>query len=256
MRKDVFINSSKTGFSDVVPNLAGVHECESEHTFGPAIRDYYLLHYCISGKGGITDPSGAHTVSAGSFFIIRPGEVTVYKADKQDPWKYVWIGFSGKACERFKTVPTVNKYPHDTFLRMEESILSGIDSPEIYISYIYELLHFLFSDSPGNADAVSGVKNYIKYNYMNDISVENIAENAGLNRRYLSRIFKEKYGKTIKEYIIDTRCKKAAEFLLSGYTVTEAAFMAGYTDVFAFSKMFKKVTGTSPSEKKKENKSG
>ena len=62
-----------------------------------------------------------------------------------------------------------------------------------------------------------------------------------------------KDGITVKEYIISVRCSKAAEFLLQGHNVSEAAYMSGYPDVFAFSKMFRKVMGMSPSEYKKIN---
>ena len=148
-------------------------------------------------------------------------------------------------------IQPVVKYVSDTFMRIAECTKLGILSPEIYISQIYEIIYNLFSGTPRNVDFCKQVKDYIRFNYMNEITVELIAESMGLSRRYLSRIFKEKYGKPIKSYLISVRCEKAAEFLSIGYTVTEAAVMSGYSDIFAFSKIFHKVMKMSPSEYRK-----
>jgi len=254
MNRQIIIDNGKRNSTELVPLITGVEQCEHGHTFGPAIREYYLIHYCVSGRGTIEDKYGLHTVGPGSFFLIRPGEVTVYKADDTDPWKYIWIGFFGNEAKRLDGLATVTKYPYDTFFQIERSVCDKIDTPEIYVSHIYEMLHYLFSRRQPDSNVVERVKNYIMYNYMSPLSVEAVAEKEGLNRRYLSRIFKEKYGMSIKEFIVNIRCAKAAEFLDNGYSVTECAFMSGYSDVFAFSKMFRKVMGTSPTEWKKRQK--
>ena len=80
------------------------------------------------------------------------------------------------------------------------------------------------------------------------IYVEDIAESLNINRRYLSRIFKEKKGITIQQYIINYKIKKACEFISKGFKVNETAAMVGYEDTFTFSKIFKKNTGFSPTE--------
>ena len=247
----VMIDNSKRSGTDIIPRLAGSERCDPGHSFGPSIRDYYLLHYCVSGKGVYIREEGEYEISEGEIFIIRPGEVTTYIADKSNPWHYVWIGFDGNDAEKLSGIQPVVKYVSDTFMRIAECTKLGILSPEIYISQIYEIIYNLFSGTPRNVDFCKQVKDYIRFNYMNEITVELIAESMGLSRRYLSRIFKEKYGKPIKSYLISVRCEKAAEFLSIGYTVTEAAVMSGYSDIFAFSKIFHKVMKMSPSEYRK-----
>ena len=86
---------------DVIPLFAGEETCENGHSFGPYIREHYLLHFCLSGKGVLQDKSGEHAVKAGEFFIIRPGEVTLYTADEEEPWHYVWFAFRGNITARF-----------------------------------------------------------------------------------------------------------------------------------------------------------
>lgn len=236
----------------IFPFLAGEERCEPSHSYGPHIRDYYLIHYCVSGCGTLYKNGKSYRVSAGEIFIICKGEPTTYTADEKDPWRYIWIGFYGGGAERLDSAPPVVKYPYDTFFRVAEYASLSVKTPEIYLSHIYEIFHHLFSDSPENHDVTKRVKDYIRLNYMEEMTVESIASSVGMNRRYLSRIFKEKYGLPLKEYIISVRCSKAAEFMKQGYTVTEAAYMSGYTDAFAFSKIFRKVMGVCPAEYKKE----
>ena len=85
-------------------------------------------------------------------------------------------------------------------------------------------------------------------------TVETLSHDAGLDRRYLSRIFKERYGVALKEYLIGVRMRRAGELLLKGYSVSESAYMVGYADAFNFSKMFRKTVGCSPSEYRKKRK--
>ena len=81
---------------------------------------------------------------------------------------------------------------------------------------------------------------------MHNITVEGIADEMNLNRRYLSRIFKKETGKTIQEYLIDIRLDEAKTLLSEGNSVSNAARLSGYVDECNFSKMFKKKVGISP----------
>ena len=58
----------------------GYEKCESGHFWGPAVRNQYLLHYVISGCGTYVVGGETYTLHAGSCFLIRPGERTLYTA--------------------------------------------------------------------------------------------------------------------------------------------------------------------------------
>ena len=70
----------------------------------------------------------------------------------------------------------------------------------------------------------------------------------GLERHYLARLFKQKTGGTLKEYITEKRMEEAAQLLEAGNTVGYTAQMIGYSDPFVFSKTFKKRFGMPPGE--------
>ena len=100
-----------------------------------------------------------------------------------------------------------------------------------------------------NIDLLEKVKNYIETNYMNDISLDNLAQYVSISSFYLSRIFSKAYGMNIKEYIIKIRMEKAKSMLLEGSkSVKQIAREVGYLDQNYFSKAFKKYTNISPKE--------
>ena len=129
-----------------------------------------------------------------------------------------------------------------------ETIL--FQSKKIYISFIYELMHRLFLERSiaRNGDKIEKLRQYIRYNYMENLRVSALAHSFGFERSYLYRIFKNRYGVGIKEYITEVRMEYAGKFLSDGYTVSESAHMVGYDDEFNFSKSFKRRFGVSPSE--------
>lgn len=109
-----------------------------------------------------------------------------------------------------------------------------------------------------NADAGKKeveVCKFINENYMDiNLSVGMISDEFSLHPVYLSRMFKEKLGKTLIEYITSVRMTKAKE-LLSGtsYSVKEIASKTGYTSVQSFSRAFKNHEGVPPGSYRGEN---
>ena len=89
-----FLLDSMAG-REVNPLFIGRKKCDSGHCVGPFVREYYLLHFCLSGEGVLHDSRGEHRVSAGQFFVIRPNEATTHTADQKKPWDYAWIAFDG-----------------------------------------------------------------------------------------------------------------------------------------------------------------
>lgn len=235
--------------TDLNPLSFGREECVPLHSFGPAIRKYTLIHYVEQGKGTLFKNEIAFPVHAGEAFIICPDEVTFYQADKDDPWTYRWIGFDGALSEKYRQLPTVISVANETF----PNIYDGQDSMVEYFlaAQLFALTATLLSGIKHKNHYVRQVKNYINSHYMQEISVEEISRHLGLDRRYLVRLFKEKTGQTIQDYIISVRMDEACRLLSLGKSVSEAASLCGYSDVCNFSKMFKKRYGVSPLQWKK-----
>lgn len=100
---------------------------------------------------------------------------------------------------------------------------------------------------------IQAIVDYLNYHFNeSDLKVENIASHNGFHPRYFAKIFFEIYGVSPKKYLTTLRMEKARELLLSSrYSVNQISQMTGYSDIFYFSKAFKKEYGLSPSEYKK-----
>jgi len=113
----------------------------------------------------------------------------------------------------------------------------------------------IISDIPiqKNALAVKKVVNYLEKNFAEDVSVEDIAQMAGISKAHLMREFKKSIGQTILQYQTKLRIE-ASLILLINHSVSETAYKVGYNNPNYFSTVFKKVTGQSPVEYQDSNK--
>lgn len=250
-------------FSDINPLQLGWEDCEKGHSYGPASREYYLIHYIISGSGVFQRNGQSYTLAKGCMFLIRPYELTFYKADDNDPWEYIWIGFSGILVPSLlENSGFANDNPtlcipslRSTFQSMKE-VVNLQHSAEIFLcSKIYELFSQLQEEYNPTYKGSSGslystrAKDYILANYTDHISVGSIAKMLGIDRRYLCRVFYKYVGDTPQNFLVNYRLEKASVLLAKhGYSVTEAARSTGYDDIYNFSKMFKRKYGAPPSK--------
>lgn len=128
---------------------------------------------------------------------------------------------------------------------------------EILIKMLIELReHYTFSENAYTAkkrsfDAVKCTIKFIRTNYERKISLDEAAKNAFMDKYTLSREFKKLTGMTIVQYINSYRCKKAAEYITSGISVSESARMCGFTNMSFFTKTFKLYMHKMPSEYKR-----
>lgn len=244
----------KKEYTDFIPTVLGREACKPCHNFGPSVKNNYSFHYIVCGKGIFTVNGKTYSLGSGSVFIIRRDEVVHYTADRDDPWEYIYIGFSGIAAPQLdKIEEPVFLYEKDTFVRCFHAAMKNSEKKEeLAISALFEIYAFLFGERKETIhDYAETVRNYIYYNYQNNIRVEDIASAIGLNRHYLTSLFKKQMGMTIIDYLIKVRMDYACRFLASGYGVAQTAAMVGYQDSFVFSKMFKSKIGISPREYQK-----
>ncbi len=243
---EVIVNK---GYNDINPVQFGYETCESSQCFGPALRTHWLLHYVVSGKGCFRIEDREYTVTEGNIFVIPPFVETYYEADKDNPWEYIWIGFTKdeKINVDFEDVMYL-PYSHHIFESMKKCSTMQTGRTEFLCGKIWQLISLVYDKQSEMVDYIEKALNIIKAEYMSNISVQGIADRIGLERTYFSNLFKMRIGLSPKQFLLKTRMEQAAVFLRDyGYSVSLTALSVGYSDVYTFSKMFKKYFGISPS---------
>ena len=224
----------------------GYESCAKSHAYGPATRLYWLFHYVVSGKGTFKIGKKEYALTAGMMFVIPPYEETYYEADAEDPWEYIWVGFTGTPpieLEDTYTIPQAVRI----FERMKacENLQKG--KMAFILANLWELFSILMEESEYNFDPVDTALNLIHAEYMTPLTIQQIADNIHLERTYFSNLFCKRLGISPKQYLLNYRMEQALFLLERGYSVSVSAASVGYRDIYTFSKMFKKHFGKAPS---------
>lgn len=127
---------------------------------------------------------------------------------------------------------------------------------EDWLILLYEKTnYFRFSSKYSDAvvRSILNVKNYIDTHYTEQIDTTEIARNAQMSYGYFSRCFHDIVGVSFSDYCIRLRMECARKLLTTtGKSIQEISFQTGYRDEKYFSRLFKKMTGKSPSEYRRE----
>lgn len=272
MNEPIYSVFPSENFIDLGIYQFGWEKCAPAHAFGPASRTHYLFHFVLSGTGTLMadDSRGVtrtYSIKSGDGFMIFPGQITTYIADRNSPWEYAWIEFDGlrvkEALEIAGLTPNAPIYHPRNRLLSEDMkkellyILEHRNAPALHlIGHLYLFLDALTrSAAPIQRPKPSKVQDFymkealsfIERNFQNDISVEDIAAACGLNRSYFGKIFKDSLGKSPQEFLLNYRMIKASELLtLSALSVGDIGKAVGYENPLHFSRAFKHVYGLSP----------
>ena len=257
----------------------GWERCAPSHSFGPAARTHFLFHYVISGTGTLyADDSSGNTktyqVKSKQGFMIFPQQITTYIADKELPWEYVWLEFDGLRVKEVIEIAGLSQnspiyHAHSRDLReimMQEMLYiaqHGEMTPFHLMGHLYLFLDAMTrSISSMRITRIGKLRDfyirealaYVEQNFQNNISVEDIADNCGLNRSYFGKIFKEAVGKTPQEFLLNYRMTKASELLkLTKLSIGDIGNAVGYDNQLHFSRAFKNIYGVSPREWRNQN---
>lgn len=268
-------------YVDIILYQFGSERCEPLHSFGPTVKNHFLFHYVLSGKGtlysfnnGVQNESSLYTIKAGEGFLLTPNIINTYEADKYDPWNYVWIEFEGLKAQRYleeiglsskKPIFTPKEYNDDNSIK--ENLMFLLNNPNApdsaILGHLYLFFYALLENSSFNTiKSASNLQefyvreaiNYIEKNYNNNISVEDIAKWCNLDRSYFGKIFKNSMKTTPQEFLIKYRLSKACEMLKEdNISIKKISELTGYKNQFHFSRAFKEFYNTSPRQWRNQN---
>lgn len=244
----------------------GEQECDSGYGYGPCIRNFYFIHYVYSGKGYLIIEGKRYEIEAGQYFLISPGEIAYYEADKEFPWVYRWFEISGGLCKLLMETAGFSKdcpMLCDKENRVGNAILALIRSEKenfpLLLGRLWEVLHTMTADN-GNfmeqvrqKDYVSMCETFIRMNLHMKLRVSELANYVGIDRSYLSRLFQKQKGLSPQQYILKLKMEAAVQHLKKKeLSIKEVALCVGYEDQMEFSKQFHRQFQVSPSQWRKK----
>ena len=243
----------------------GCQQCSPSYGWGPGVRNHFLLHYVIGGKGTFICRDKRYELQAGDTFLSYPNTTIHYFADAQEPWEYVWVGFSGLDAAG---------YMEQTDFSPENPVFFGRDSEQlrqlitgIYDHYgtsaweglemtprLYALLAFLIRTSQRRQDqqretmdCARLAADYIITHYEEPITVEGLAAYASVSHSSLYRRFVKRFQMSPKRFLLEYRIERACALLKENiFSIREISNSVGFEDPLYFSRAFKLVKGMSP----------
>lgn len=268
MENAMYLLKQPKNYEDLYFSFCGFSKTQPKHSFGPAIRDTYLIHIVLEGKGYYSIEKQNYYLKSGQGFVIPPGIPTFYQADNEEPWGYVWMGIGGnkivyyleklgidsrklsfdiKNIEDFKSIVfQCLAYEKDNLINEITLQKQAYNFIELLSKSITSHKHFVSTRKMNSyvSKSLEMISKYAQYN----ISVGSIAQKLSIDPSYLSRLFTADIGVPIKEYINEIRITTSNDLLTStDYSISQISEMVGFSSTQAYSKAFKQFNGVSPS---------
>ncbi|MBO7746887.1 AraC family transcriptional regulator [Paenibacillus sp. MWE-103] len=247
----------------------GRERCQPGHQYGPTMRDHYLIHFVVSGKGTFKTDGCEYALQAGDCFCMFPNRPASYRASETEPWTYYWVGMGGKLAPELLRAAGFS----------QQSPTAAQPAPEAAAGLLAELLRRSAADDPaaelhggglllqlfgtflegrreartparrqeGSEAYVARAVKFIEQHYQSKLTISLIARHVGLDRAYFTKLFHARTGAAPYEFLLRYRMEKA-RLLLSrtSLPVQIVASSAGFGDAAYFGKVFSRLQGMSP----------
>jgi AraC-like DNA-binding protein len=231
-----------------------------------ANHTHYILAYAVDGEAVYKLEDNEFTVKKGDVLFFPKDVPHSAYSKPQNPWQFYSISFdldlrNASDENLFSSVNNIISSPDLYRLPSLLAELNGVWTGKRagYIikcrSLILDILYTLIKEidcsnyNYANYKCIERVLNLLNSNYMYTYSVEDLAKVSNLSYSHFRMLFKKVTGLTTVQYQNNIKINKSKDLLLSGdCNVTEAALAVGFNDIFYFSRLFKKITGSAPSD--------
>jgi AraC family transcriptional regulator of arabinose operon len=248
----------------------GYEDCTDDFNCGPNVRNCWLIHLVVKGKGYYLLNNKKYEINVGDIFVIFPNEVVYYNTDEESPWSFYWFAFNGSLASYYlnkmqltseNPVATINEYEKmaQTINKLiQVTIPNSIRNSLLISAYLNEILGIMYNQllNLNGTISLNSSNNYIEkavlfieYNYSKGITSIDVSDYINIERTYFSKIFKKNIGISPQKYIINCRIQQAINLLkTTDYTVCYIAQSVGFPNINYFFRKFKCELGITPVE--------
>ena len=251
-----------------IGELRAIHPHESSR----ADLQSYLFFVVVSGSGKLLYANHEHRLQQGDCVFIDCSRPYTHDTDSDNLWTLKWIHFYGanmasvynKYCERggrpvfkpsddgvLETIQAIHStlmdvansddYMRDMLINQELSRLLTIIMSESWHPEEQE-------DMPKKRSMLVSIKEYLNTYYSEKITLDDLSDKFYINKYYLAKSFKERYGVSVNNYLLNVRITKAKELLrFSDKSIEQIGIECGLGQAHYFSSKFKEIEGIPPS---------
>ncbi|GIP41069.1 hypothetical protein J31TS4_43490 [Paenibacillus sp. J31TS4] len=245
----------------------------------PGLTRHHSLWLVVKGRGTFTINGTHYPAEPGKIFFFVPGMTVERRTDPLEPVEYYFLRFDyaeshpGKEGWSLKTsaerpfplqgMYTISDTPKLIYLLEQLLALKNKRGPitgmrrrimlqELMLTVVLDFRSQLITGD--TTSAIERTQDYMSWHYQEPLTLEQLAQMAGLSVSHYSRLFRKYSGYSPIDYLTNLRMDRAKELLvLSGYRLKSIANSVGYADEFYFSRIFKKIEGVSPREYAKQH---
>ena len=228
-----------------------VHKrCSSQWQLAPERIPFHDLTFLLKGSASYYSESGEYRLRAGQAVYLPKESLRCAQTQGME-----CVAFNFQANSPIPLSPGILDWEQDEllrnyFLNFEKVWMSLDPQRSLYgQGMLLLILHRLqtLSGRKQNSPHVEAIRQYLEQHYLEPLTVEEVAASVGLSPSYCGVLFRKETGRTILQTVNLLRINRASAMLAYGGSgITEVALECGFSDLFYFSRVFRKVTGRSP----------
>lgn len=257
------------------PVRAGRSIAKPNYSVGPKRIECYSLHFVEEGKVCVEFDGSRAQLQQGDLFCLFPGRTYNYRMLPADATLQMrWIALDGDRVRPLleraglkPEMPVMTDRYTGTVKQSVEQLIHALAEAQKWTqsrslrlySLVYALFAGLIPDSPvpHTAKPVAWIRecmDFMELHATEGITVQQVADFAGVHRSYFSGVFTAQVGISPVKYILNIRMEKAQRLLReTDATITEIALSLGYPSLYTFTRAFKNCFNVSPLAVRKRN---
>ena len=235
--------------------------------FPPHFHNDFELAYVKAGCCTVTIDGNSQEIKENEFSLILPNSIHSYQT-KESSIVTVFVFSKEYVSEFYKKIHNKRSTANCFFMSESEKnvffshlISENPEVLDIVIAMNIACSAFLKAKSNGiftvnkspTDSLMQKILYYITFHYTENISLKTLASETGYEEHYLSRCFHRYFNKNFKQFINEMRISKAMEYMLANpnASIIDVAFSSGFQSVRNFNRIYKNITGTTPTENKR-----
>ena len=241
----------------------------------PHTHNYTELFFIVSGKGQFLIHDQTFPVDVNNLVIINPNVLHTEASLNAQPLEYIVLGIegielatsensNGQFCllDHFESME-ISSCLRNILREMEQKGTGYEDVCQAFMEIlIIRLMRSTSLAVPAEPQIASGnrqcaaVRRYIDVHFKEPLTLEQLAEEAHMNKYYLSHAFKREYKISPINYMISKRIDESKYLLAeTDLSLSQIAQLLGFSSLSYFSQVFRRTQGVSPMEYRQNTKS-